>query len=134
MESKRVPKFARRVLALLLFGSAAAAFSPAQGLPDVQKNAVRTPGNAQWAPTVEEAGKRAAREGKFLFVEFDQQGCGHCQRMDILLYPAFDFEALLIPMVPVKVLLESAEGKEMARRHGIREAPAILILSPEGRM
>jgi anthranilate/para-aminobenzoate synthase component I len=37
-------------------------------------------------------------------------------------------------MVPVKVLLESAEGKEMARRHGIKEAPAILVLSPEGRL
>jgi thioredoxin-related protein len=134
MAAKRNPRSLQRALALVLFVSAAAALSPAQTLPDVQKNAVRSPGNAQWAPTVEEAGKRAAREGKFLFVEFDQQGCGHCQRMDILLYPAFDFEALLIPMVPVKVLLESTEGKEMARRHGIKEAPAILILSPEGRM
>src|SRR5258706_9650734 len=134
MAAKSVPKSVPRALALVLFASAAAALSPAQALPDVQKNAVRSPGNAQWAPTVEEAARRAAREGKFLFVEFDQQGCGHCQRMDVLLYPAFDFEALLIPMVPVKVLLESTEGKEMARRHGIKEAPAILVLSPEGRM
>jgi thioredoxin-related protein len=132
MAATRKPRPRRTALALLLFASAAAALSQAT-LPG-QTNAVRSPGNAQWAPTVEEAGKRAAREGKFLFVEFDQQNCGHCQRMDILLYPAFDFEALLIPMVPVKVLLESVEGKEMARRHGIKEAPAILILSPEGRM
>ncbi len=124
----------QRALALVLFVSAAAALSPAQTLPDVQKNAVRSAGNATWASTVEEGAKRAASEGKFLFVEFDRQGCGHCQRMDQLLYPAFDFEALLIPMVPVKVLLDSAEGKEMARRPGIKETPAILILSPEGRM
>jgi thioredoxin-related protein len=123
------------MLALLLFASAAAALPEAtQAVPDAQKNAVRSPGNAQWATTVDEARQRAASEGKFLFVEFDQQGCGNCQRMDVLLYPAFDFEALLIPMVPVKVLLESAEGKAMARRHGIKETPAILILSPEGRM
>src|SRR5439155_9730137 len=117
MAAKRVPRCVQKALALVLFASAA--LSRAQSFPDVQKNAVRSPGNAPWAPTVEEAAKRAAREGKFLFVEFDQQGCGHCQRMDVLLYPAFDFEALLIPMVPVKVLLESTEGKEMARRHGI---------------
>jgi thioredoxin-related protein len=134
MAAKRVPRFARRALALVLFALAAAAVSPAQTLPDVQKNAVRSPGNAQWAPTVEEAAKRAEREHKFLFVEFDQAGCGHCQRMDVLLYPAFDFEALLIPMVPVKVMLESSEGKEMSRRHGIKEAPAILVASPEGRL
>jgi len=134
MAAKRVPRFVQRALALVLFASAAAPLSPAQTLPDVQKNAVRSPGNAPWAPTVEEAAKRAAREGKFLFVEFDQQGCGNCRRMDVLLYPAFDFEAFLIPMVPVKVLLESTEGKQLARRHGIKEAPAILIRSPEGRM
>lgn len=135
MAAKRNSRSLRSALALLLFSSAAAALSQTtQALPEVQKNAVRSPGNAQWAPTVEEGAKRAAREGKFLFVEFDQQGCGHCQRMDMLLYPAFDFEALLIPMVPVKALLESAEGKELARGHGIKETPAILILSPEGRM
>jgi thioredoxin-related protein len=123
------------MLALLLFASAGGAFSETtQAVPDTQKNAVRSPGNAQWATTVDEARQRAAREGKFLFVEFDQDGCGNCRRMDVLLYPAFDFEALLIPMVPVKVLLESAEGKAMARRHGIKETPAILVLSPEGRM
>jgi anthranilate/para-aminobenzoate synthase component I len=37
-------------------------------------------------------------------------------------------------MVPVKVMLDSAEGKELAHRHGIKETPAILVLSPEGRM
>jgi thioredoxin-related protein len=88
------PRSLQRVLALVLFIPAAAALSPAQTLPDVQKNAVRSPGNATWASTVEEGAKRAASEGKFLFVEFDRQGCGHCQRMDQLLYPAFDFEAL----------------------------------------
>src|SRR5437867_12939431 len=100
MAARRNPR-SQTVLVLLLFASAAAAPSQTtQPLPDVQKNAVRSPGNAQWSPTVEEARKRAARERKFLFVEFDQEGCGRCQRMDILLYPAFDFEALLIPMVP----------------------------------
>ncbi len=97
-------------------------------------NPVRSPGNADWASTVDEAGERAAAQGKFVFIEFDSPDCGACQRMDRLLYPAFDFEALLIPMVPVKVSIESGEGEELARRHGIKQTPAVLIKSPEGRM
>src|SRR5262249_31644912 len=54
--------------------------------------------------------------------------------MDDLLYRAFDFEALLIPMVPVKVFTDSGEGAELASRLSIKEAPAVLIRSPEGRM
>ncbi len=102
--------------------------------PPPSGNPVRSPGNADWASTFDEASQRAAAQGKFLFIEFDSRDCGGCQRMDRLLYPAFDFEALLIPMVPVKVSIESGEGEELARRHGIKQAPAILIKSPEDRM
>jgi tetratricopeptide (TPR) repeat protein len=51
-----------------------------------------------------------------------------------LLYPAFNFEALLIPMVPVKVSLDSPEGKGFARRYGIDDVPAVLVTTPEGRL
>jgi thioredoxin-related protein len=133
MEAKRKSGSRESVLVLivLLIGATAAL---AQAPPGAQNNPVRSPGNAEWASTFGEATQRAAAQGKFLFVEFDKQGCGHCQRMDILLYPAFDFEALLIPMVPVKVSLDSNEGKELARQYGITDTPAILIRSPEGRM
>ncbi len=95
---------------------------------------VRTPGNARWASSPNEAKERAAAEGKDIFYEFDQRQCGNCIRMDTLLYPAFDFEALLIPMVPVKVSRESPEGKELARHYSIQDAPAILVTTPEGRV
>jgi thioredoxin-related protein len=93
-----------------------------------------SPGNARWAATPDEAKARAASEGKFVFIEFDANDCGQCRRMDALLYPAFDFEALLIPMVPVKVGLLSAEGRELGRRYGIRDTPGVLVTSPEGRI
>lgn len=131
MAATRKSELRGGILATLLLAAAAAAL-PQTSAPSPPL--VRSPGNADWAPTVDEAQRRAAAKGKFLFVEFDKPACGHCQRMDSLLYPAFDFEALLIPMVPVKVSLESNDGKELARRHGIKEAPAILIQSPEGRM
>ncbi|MDQ2969880.1 MAG: hypothetical protein M3R62_03380 [Acidobacteriota bacterium] len=54
--------------------------------------------------------------------------------MDTLLYPAFQFEAILLPMVPVKVALASPEGRELASRYAIRETPAVLVTTAEGRL
>lgn len=137
---------AAAVLLGLAVSCGAAAQTPAQTAPTASQTpplsapaeaptpVVRSPGNAEWAPNVGEARRRAAQQGKFVFIEFDAKGCGNCQRMDQLLYPAFDFEALLIPMVPVKVSLESSEGKELAAQRAITDTPAILIESPEGRL
>lgn len=96
---------------------------------------VASPGNAVWAASYDAARKLAAGENKLVFVEFDGgPDCGQCHRMDTLLYPALDFEALLISMVPVKVLLASAEGKELAGRYSIDQTPAVLISTSEGRL
>lgn len=95
---------------------------------------VTSPGNARWAADLTEARKRAAAEKKFVFIELDTPNCGKCQRMDALLYAAFDFEALLIPMVPVKIGLPSAEGRAIGDRYGIRETPAVVVTTPEGRL
>jgi hypothetical protein len=95
---------------------------------------VRSPGNAEWAATLAEARARAASEKKLVFVEFGQENCGNCRRMDALLYPAFDFEALLVGMVPVKLGLDEPEGQSTARRYEIAEAPSILVVNPDGRL
>lgn len=116
-------------LVALFLGAAAAG---AQAPPSTG-GSLKRPGNADWAANVYEARQRAAAAGKFVFIEFDRTGCGGCRRMDTLLYPAFDFEALLIPMVPVKVMIDTPEGKELAAKHGVAEVPAVLIESPEGR-
>jgi len=101
---------------------------------DIQPNPiVKNPGNAQSATSPAEAKSRAAAEGKLVFYEFDRPQCGNCARMDALLYPAFDFEALLIQMVPAKVSLDSPEGQELARRYNLTDAPAILVTTPQGR-
>ena len=125
----------RGVASALLFGLACAAPALPQETPHPSaQGAVRSPGNADWAPNLEEARQRAAAQKKFLFVEFGSLDCRDCIRMDNLLYRAFDFEALLLPMVPVKLSLNSGEGEALARKHGIREAPAVLVKSPEGRL
>lgn len=135
----------RRIPGIAGYGLAAAALWTGLAAPSTAQTAgqtaaptrtpaVRSPGNADWARNLAEASARATREKKLVFVEFGQQGCGNCQRMDTLLYPAFDFEALLVGMVPVKLDLDSAEGKGTAGRFAISEAPSILVVTPEGRL
>jgi tetratricopeptide (TPR) repeat protein len=102
-----------------------------QPTPERVPGAVTSPGNAKWAASVDEA---KAAEGKNVFVELDRPQCGACSRMDSLLYRAFDFEALLIPMVPVKLSMDGPEGRELARRYGFRQAPTVLVTNPEGRL
>jgi hypothetical protein len=87
-----------------------------------------------WAANLKDARTRAAAEKKFVYIEFSQNACGNCQRMDTLLYNAFEFEALLVPMVPVKIDLDASDGKLLARRFEIRDAPSVLITTPEGRL
>ena len=124
-----------KLLTTLLALIAAAPLAAQQPPPAESGNPVRSPGNAVWAASPDAARRIAASENKMVFVEFDGgPECGHCQRMDFLLYPAFEFEALLIPMAPVKVLLDSPEGKELARRYEVENTPATLITTPEGRL
>jgi thioredoxin-related protein len=92
------------------------------------------PGNVIWATSTKEAHDRAEREGKFVFFEFTKEECGNCQRMDSLLYPSFDLEALLVSSIPIKIDLESPEGKAIAAIYSIEEAPAVLITTTQGRL
>jgi len=96
--------------------------------------ATRNPGNTAWASSLAEARQTAKAEKKLVFHEFISPGCGQCRRMEALLYPAFDFEALLIGMVPVQVDIESPDGKALADRYGITETPSVLITNPSGRL
>jgi tetratricopeptide (TPR) repeat protein len=95
---------------------------------------VTSPGNAVWAQDDADARVRASTEKKLVYDEFVSSDCAGCSRMQTLLYPAFDFEALLIGMVPVQIDLGSAEGKKLGERYGITSAPAILITNPAGRL
>ena len=105
------------------------------GTADPQINRqVKSPGNAEWAQTVDEARAKAAAENKLVYYEFDSPNCGDCHRMQSLLYPAFDFEALLVGMVPVKVRYDFPESKPLQELYGVNRSPAVLITSPEGRL
>jgi tetratricopeptide (TPR) repeat protein len=95
---------------------------------------VKSPGNAEWAPTVADARKQAEAQKKLVYYEFESQGCDDCHRMQKLLYPAFDFEALLIGMVPVKVHYGAPEVQPLQELYGVATAPAVLVTTPSGRL
>ena len=130
----------RRTLAPFVFACAVAPFAaaqePAVTAPErAQANRpVTSPGNAEWAATVEAARARATEQKKLVFYEIDTQNCGECQRMKSLLYPAFDFEALLIGMVPVRVDITTHDGERLAQLYGIKETPSVAIATPTGRL
>ncbi len=128
----RRPASAAVLLALALAaGTAAAQTTPAPRNPNAP---VTSPGNADWAKTAEEARARAASEKKLVYYEFDSEQCGDCRRMQSLLYPAFDFEALLIGMVPVKLRRDTPDAAPLQKRYKIQETPSVLITTPEGRL
>jgi tetratricopeptide (TPR) repeat protein len=67
-----------------------------------------------------------------VFVEFSEANCGNCIRMHSLVYPAVNFEMMLLRMVPVNVDRLGSEGTALAARYGVTQSPAILILSAGG--
>jgi tetratricopeptide (TPR) repeat protein len=95
---------------------------------------VESPGNAKWAQTAEEARTRATAEKKLVYYEFESRDCDDCRRMQALLYPALDFEALLVGMVPVKLRYDYPETKPLQELYGVATAPSVLITTPEGRL
>jgi tetratricopeptide (TPR) repeat protein len=129
------PKFRRGNTVAALVIAAVASSAIAQEHPPSDANRpVKSPGNAEWAKDADDAKAKAAAQKKLVFYEFDSPNCSACQRMDGLLYPAFDFEALLVGMVPVKLELGSNAAAPVAERYKVKDVPSVLITSPEGRI
>lgn len=127
----------RGILAVLLacsFAAPAAAQEPPLATPAPPTHPVKSPGNADWAPTVDAARTRATEQKKLVYYEIESPNCGECARMKSLLYPAFDFEALLAGMVPVLLDITSHDGQQLSELYGIKEAPSVAIATPSGRL
>ena len=127
------------ILAAALLGGAATLAAQNAGpepspTPVHEGRQVKSPGNAVWAPDLAAAHQRAAAENALVYHEFTRKSCGGCSRMQALLYPAFDFEALLIGMVPVLVDLDTPDGQRLAERYHVEETPSVLITTASGRL
>src|SRR5262252_8526310 len=136
MHSPKLARCGALALAVCAMSAGSIAQEPTPAPTPITAAPVTSPGNAKWAATPDDARARAAAENKLVFLQFDREGrvCGPCRRMEGLLYPAMDFEALLLDMVPVKVQVDSPEGRELASRYRVHEPPAVLVTTPEGRV
>jgi thiol-disulfide isomerase/thioredoxin len=105
--------------------------APAESAPAATA-APAGPGKAVWAADYAQARERARRDGKVVFVEFSEANCGNCIRMHSLIYPAVNFEMMLLRMVPVNVDRLGSEGAALAERYGVTQSPAVLVLSSGG--
>jgi len=136
--TRRPSRLATALLAFVLpvgaAGQEATPAAPTPSAPASVNHPVNTPGNAAWAANAAEARAVAKADKKFVYYEFTSAECRDCRRMQGLIYPAFDFEALLIGMVPVQVALSSADGKALGERYSITEEPSVLITTPDGRL
>jgi tetratricopeptide (TPR) repeat protein len=112
--------------------AAAETASPAPAAAPVPGQVPPGPGKADWADTFARARERADHEGRVVYVEFFEKTCGNCVRMQQLLYPAVNFEMMLLRMVPVRLDRLSVEGGALAERYGVTQSPSVLILSPGG--
>ncbi|HTR05006.1 MAG TPA: hypothetical protein VMN82_17600 [Thermoanaerobaculia bacterium] len=108
--------------------------TPASPPPPAARRAVKSPGNAVWAANVTEARAIAKADHKLVYYEFASKECGDCRRMQGLLHPAFEFEALMTGMVPVQVALSSTDGTKLAEIYTISQEPSVLITNPDGRL
>jgi len=109
--------------------------SPAESAPTPAEPTPQAgPGKAVWANDYAEARERARSESKVVYVEFSDKQCGNCTRMHALMYPAVNFEMMLLRMVPVVVDRAGTVGAALAKRYGVTESPAVLIVSAGGAM
>ncbi len=78
---------------------------------------------------------RANKEGKLFFVEFYADWCTPCKWMDKTTFKDGNVVSLLNDnYVPLKMDIESSEGRGLKGEYSVRMLPTILIFNSQGRM
>ncbi|MGE5346172.1 MAG: hypothetical protein ACM3JH_09475 [Acidithiobacillales bacterium] len=115
---------------LLAVPAATAERTPAPPTP----MAVPGPAGLQvpWTSTWDEAVAAARKipDGRIL-IYFSGKDCGPCERMEALVVPSTSFFAFTRDKVPLRLTLDSPEGKRLAARLRLREIPAWVVVTPE---
>ena len=85
-----------------------------------------------WARTLAEATDAAKhlRDGRIL-IFFVEPACGQCDRMAALVAPSTSFYAFTRDKVPLYEDVSTPEGKDLARRLGIRSTPTWIVITPD---
>lgn len=93
----------------------------------------RTPDTlVEWGRDLAAAQEQARQENRLVLLEFDSVGCGYCRLMDSEVFSRPEVLPLLEDFIPVR--LDMNRDRANARRFGVEAVPAILVLSPSGRL
>lgn len=98
----------------------AAPAAPPQGPPRIE-----------WQPDWDTARRAGLESGKPIMIDFHTDWCFWCKRLDRDTYPHADVVKLSTRQVSLKLNAER-EGRELARKYGVRSYPTILYLTPAG--
>ncbi len=85
-----------------------------------------------WTSTWDEAVQSARKipDGRIL-IFFTEKGCGPCERMEALVVPSTSFFAFTRDKVPLRLAVDSPEGKKLAARLRLRQIPAWIVVTPD---
>jgi protein disulfide-isomerase len=75
----------------------------------------------------------AAERKRPVLLRFSAEWCPPCQVMDRSVFPDREVKAALAEqVVPVLVDIDEEQSVDLARRYGVREIPALLLIEPDG--
>jgi thiol:disulfide interchange protein len=95
----------------------------------IDESAVST---VNWEKDYGAAIEKARKSGKLLLVEIGASWCGLCQKMDDVTYSDPDVvEKLNGEFVPLKIDLDTRQGKDLAAKHKFNAVPTALILDAQ---
>jgi len=77
--------------------------------------------------------KRAAEEGRPLFVHFTAQWCQPCRELRETVYPDPIVASRLKRFVRAEIDIESSEGEMSARHYGVQTVPVLMVMTPQGK-
>lgn len=106
---------------------------------DLQKQVEQQPPPAQAALAAASASyadalARARQEGKPVLLIFTASWCGPCQKMKKDVYPSAPVQAVAGRLVWHTVDVDQRENQALARQHGVRSIPTLVIIDAEGRV
>ena len=118
-----------------------AAEPPQASPPPAPTKVVRSPGNAQWASTPDEARALAAAQkksketNKLIFVDLFADWCGWGHRMEQEGFPSMVFQSATDDMVLLRLNTEDGgDGTLLARQFQVTSLPTFLILNSAGQL
>jgi thiol:disulfide interchange protein len=103
---------------------------------DLQKQVEQQPPPAQAATSASygDALARARQEGKPVLLIFTAPWCGPCQKMKNEVYPSAPVQAVAGRLVWHTVDVDQRENQALARQHGVRSIPTLVIIDAEGQV